>query len=111
MSEQLTTENGRIAWPTREPDNDVTPPCAQCGESDIHCACGRPITTVMQIQRALEAAGCLSLSVVSHAGEYTVALRSGDRLVRSAQMSPLSDAIEDAIDQWWYDRERMTTDV
>jgi hypothetical protein len=94
-----------------EPDNDVTPPCAQCGESDIPCACGRPIQTVMQLQRALEAAGVLSLSVVSHAGEYTVALRSGNRLVRSSKQSPLSDAIEDAIDHWWDDRERMTTDV
>jgi hypothetical protein len=94
-----------------EPDNDVTQPCRDCGETAIPCACGRPIQTVMQLQRAIHAAGVLSLSVVSQAGEYTVALRSGERLVRSAQMSPLSDAIEDALDQWWYDRERMTTDV
>jgi hypothetical protein len=94
-----------------DPNNDATPPCADCGETSIPCACGKPIETVRQLQRALESSGVLSLSVVSKAGKYTVALGSGKRLVRSAQMSPLSDAIEDALDQWWDDRERMTTDV
>ena len=82
---------------TEDTNNDVTAPCPDCGEVAIPCECGKPIETVAQLQRALEAAG-KSLRVSSPCVGTWVAEFGGV----TYEAGSLSDAISGAIDFYWH---------
>lgn len=87
-----------------DPNNDVTPPCPDCGEVAIPCECGKPIETVAQLQRALEAAGLSAAIAVNGKPfdrEWGFSLWSSSDKV-CCYGRTLSEAVAAAFDAWWH---------
>lgn len=85
-----------------DPCNDVTPPCVDCGDCALPCACGKPIETVAQLQRALEAIGpSYSLTVSCECGDWTAKLYSPVHGSFSCDAATVQVAIGGAIQAYW----------
>lgn len=88
-----------------EPFSDVTAPCPDCGEAAIPCECCKPIETVAQLQRALEATGAVLQVWKDHRSipEWIAELSDDSANMSSIQGfgDTLSEAIESALDAWW----------
>jgi hypothetical protein len=83
-----------------DPNNDVTPPCGDCGDCAMPCACDKPIETVAQLQRALEAAGVIDMHAYMMVPGWGVSLKGASGFV-VASAATLPGAIDAAIDEWW----------
>lgn len=83
-----------------EPFNDVTPPCPDCGEVAIPCECGKPIETVAQLQRALEAAGVIDAELRRSGRLWHVLLDAPGPKCATGCAHTIAEAFGSALDDW-----------
>lgn len=85
----------------QDPNSDVGEPCRECGEYAIPCECGRPIETVAQLQRALDAAGVVDAVAYKSAGGWAVSLTGEWRKFACCSADTLGQAFAGALEAWW----------
>lgn len=86
--------------------DEATTPCPDCGEIAIPCPCEKSISTIAQLQRALEAAGGVNIAMYQRGAKWRVSIKSSVgvfhpsyRVVRGNGCT-LSAAISAALDAW-----------
>jgi hypothetical protein len=84
-----------------DPNNDVTTPCPDCGEVAIPCPCEKGISTVGELQRALEAAGVTECRIDMMCPGWCVTLTWANREYVSCTADSMSCALDNALDVWW----------
>lgn len=75
-------------------------PCGDCGDTAIPCACDKPIETIAQLQRSMEAAGASGMTLTKFGSLWSVVAPSAFGAV-SAGGDTLSEAIDRALDALW----------